>query len=249
MVRQIRIGSDMTLLEKGKYRARLAGPGDVERVQALRAAAFSLRQARDEDQFDSLCDHVLIERLDTQELVGTYRTLSVAPNEVETCYSAQFYDLSLLSGFGGTMLEVGRFCVSPALRDPDILRLAWGALTRMVDAGGHELLFGCTSFKGTDPAQYAAAFGYLQAKHLAPNRWKPGRKAAQIVRLNHGGTTTLRTVSDALPALLRTYLAMGGWVSDHAVVDQEMNTLHVFTAVEVGKIPETRRRLLRAVAR
>jgi hypothetical protein len=32
------------------------------------------------------------------------------------------------------------------------------------------------------------------------------------------------------------------------VVDAEMNTLHVFTGVEIGKVPPERARLLRAVA-
>jgi len=41
---------------------------------------------------------------------------------------------------------------------------------------------------------------------------------------------------------------MGGWVSDHAVVDNDMNTLHVFTGVEIGAIPPARKRLLRQVA-
>ncbi len=40
-----------------------------------------------------------------------------------------------------------------------------------------------------------------------------------------------------MPPLLRTYLMMGGWVSDHAVVDRQMNTLHVFTGLEIGAIP------------
>ena len=30
---------------------------------------------------------------------------------------------------------------------------------------------------------------------------------------------------------------MGGWVSDHAVVDRQMNTLHVFTGLEIAAIP------------
>jgi hypothetical protein len=46
---------------------------------------------------------------------------------------------------------------------------------------------------------------------------------------------------------LKTYLMMGGWVSDHAVVDAQMNTLHVFTGVEIGSIPPARQRLLRAL--
>ena len=51
----------------------------------------------------------------------------------------------------------------------------------------------------------------------------------------------------SMPPLLRTYLMMGGWVSDHAVVDDKMNTLHVFTGVEIRAIPAARKRLLRAV--
>ncbi len=51
-----------------------------------------------------------------------------------------------------------------------------------------------------------------------------------------------------MPPLLRTYLLMGGWVSDHAVVDSHMNTLHVFTGLEINAIPPARKRLLRATA-
>jgi putative hemolysin len=60
--------------------------------------------------------------------------------------------------------------------------------------------------------------------------------------------TDRRAALVALPPLLRTYLAMGGWVSDHAVVDRQLNTLHVFTCVEVDKVPAARAASLRAVA-
>ena len=52
----------------------------------------------------------------------------------------------------------------------------------------------------------------------------------------------------AMPPLLRTYLLMGGWVSDHAVVDRDLNTLHVFTGLEIRAIPPARARLLRLAA-
>jgi len=51
-----------------------------------------------------------------------------------------------------------------------------------------------------------------------------------------------------MPPLLRTYLMMGGWVSDHAVIDADLGTLHVFTGLEIAAIPPARKRLLRAVA-
>ena len=39
-----------------------------------------------------------------------------------------------------------------------------------------------------------------------------------------------------------------GWVSDHAVVDRDLGTLHVFTGLEVRAVPHARARLLRAAA-
>ena len=47
-----------------------------------------------------------------------------------------------------------------------------------------------------------------------------------------------------MPPLLRSYLMMGGWVSDHAVVDKDLNTLHVFTGLELSQVPKGRARLL-----
>jgi L-ornithine Nalpha-acyltransferase len=57
-----------------------------------------------------------------------------------------------------------------------------------------------------------------------------------------------RRAALSMPPLLRTYLAMGGWVSDHAVVDRALNTLHVFTALEIAAIPPARARALRLIA-
>ena len=48
-----------------------------------------------------------------------------------------------------------------------------------------------------------------------------------------------------MPPLLKTYLSMGAWVSDHAVIDSNMNTLHLFTGMEISKIPENRKQFLR----
>ena len=47
-----------------------------------------------------------------------------------------------------------------------------------------------------------------------------------------------------MPPLLKTYLSMGAWVSDHAVVDFNMKTLHLFTGMEISKIPKRRKQFL-----
>ena len=170
--------------------------------------------------------------------------------EIDQSYSHQFYDLTRLSAFPGPAVELGRFCVAPDRLDPDILRIAWGAITRYVDQSETALLFGCASFDGTDAGPYSEPFAMLQARHLAPRRWLPRVKAPHVIRYGAGRRRmpNPREALRRMPPLLRTYLAMGGWVSDHAVVDTAMNTLHVFTGVEIGLIPAARKRALRAVA-
>lgn len=238
-------------LEKGMFCARLATSGaDIKAAQRLRAKAFGLSRALDKDGFDQHSQHVLIEHVEQGALVGCFRVQPFTSTTLDRSYSAQFYDLSALITHSGPMLELGRFCLHPEWVDPDIVRLAWAILTRIVDEQGHKLLFGCTSFPGTDPDRYAIAFALLRARCLAPPQWRPKRKGANWVSLDASDHRcgSSREGWQTLPALLRTYITMGGWVSDHAVVDPEMNTLHVFTGVEVNRIPESRRRVLRAVA-
>lgn len=242
----------MLPLHKGRYRARFAeSAADIAAAQGLRSLAFLRAEGLDRDRFDTVCKHVVIEDLQTDLAVCCYRLLSVTGDEISNSYSAQFYDLSALSLFQGPMLELGRFCIRPDHLDPDILRLAWAALTRIIDGAGVRLLFGCTSFRGTDAGRYAQAFAMLSADHLAPKQWMPKVKAAEVVRFADAPRDRKIAPDQGLvtmPPLLRTYLAMGGWVSDHAVIDRDLDTLHVFTGLDISAIPAARARLLRAVA-
>ena len=241
----------MSLLTKGRYRARLAATAeDIAAAQALRTQAFRT-ETPDIDAFDAICSHILVHDPRSGALVCCFRMLMLeGGSDLARSYSAQFYELEGLQSFEGRMVEMGRFCIHPDWNDPDILRVAWGAMTRFVDENGIEMLFGCSSFAGTETADYLDAFAMLKHRHLGPKRWLPRVKAPDVFRF----AARLRRKPDAkkamlrMPPLLRTYLLMGGWVSDHAVVDRKMNTLHVFTGLEIGAIPPARKRLLRAVA-
>jgi putative hemolysin len=148
------------------------------------------------------------------------------------------------------MVEMGRLCIHPDWPDPDILRVAWGAMTAYVDATGVEMLFGCSSFSGTEAREYFDAFALLRDRHIAPSRWLPRVKAPAVFRFaaRLRRKTDLKRAQAKMPPLLRTYLMMGGWVSDHAVIDRDLGTLHVFTGLEIRAVPPGRARLLRAVA-
>ena len=178
----------MLNLRKGRYQARIgADDEDLAAAQALRWRAFRSAgdaAGRDADRFDALCAHVLVEETRSRRLVCCFRLLPLTGGaEIGKSYSAQYYELSALEGFQGRMVEMGRFCIDPDYAgDPDILRVAWGAMTRFVDAEGVELLFGCSSFAGTETQGYLDAFAMLKERHLAPTRWLPKVKAPDVFR-------------------------------------------------------------------
>lgn len=241
------------------YKARLADtPEDVHACQRLRYLAFiesrglapaADRDRRDSDEFDPHCRHMMVEEVISGQLVCCFRLMPLQSGaEIFRSYSAKYYDLDRLASYPGRLVEMGRFCVHPGWKDPAILRVAWAAMTRFVDREGIELIFGCSSFSGTDADAYMDAFALLRERHLAPKRWLPRVKAPNVFRFARAlglRRPNTKLALSRMPPLLRAYLTMGGWVSDHAVIDTELDTLHVFTGIEIARVPEARARSLR----
>lgn len=260
------------VLQKGRYRVRLAETAsDLRAAQRLRYLCFRAGPGMilagqgastpgegpaaapvDTDGYDRFCRHALIEDRSATRLLGCFRVMIFdSGTQIDRSYSAQHYDLAALAAYRAPILELGRFCIAPGAPNADVLRLAWGMVAQLVDRQRAELLIGCSSFRGTHPAPYAEAFALLAARHLAPPPFLPRIKAPEVVRFARRGAGQGFDAAGAakkLPPLLRSYLLMGGWVSDHAVIDRDLATLHVFTALEVARIPAARARLLRAVA-
>lgn len=252
----------MTRLSHARYRARFAETaGDLRAARRLRHRVFidgtgAVARAGGEeaDRFDDTCRHVVIEAREGGDPVACFRMMEFPDGRaISTSYTAEFYRLHGLESYPRPMLELGRFCIAPGGdrgAEADILRIAWATLTRIVDEGAVGLLFGCSSFRGCEAGAYRDAFALLQARHLAPARWRPGRKSSEIHTFASGGDRPPdpRAALRQMPPLLRGYLAMGGWVGDHAVIDRDLGTLHVFTGLEVAAIPAARTRALRRAA-
>jgi len=243
----------MAIFQRGHYRARHAET-DADRAACLALRGVCFRgdaKVPDADPFDAECHHLLVEDVRDERVVCCFRLLPFRDgSQINSSYAAQFYDLAALQDYSGRMVEMGRFCIHPDVMDADILRVAWGAMTEYVDREGVDLLFGCSSFHGVEASAYMDAFALLKERHLAPKRWLPRPKAPKLFPFAHRlkfRKPNLKAAMKGMPPLLRTYLVMGGWVSDHAVVDNDLGTMHVFTGLEISAVPPARKKLLRAV--
>ena len=239
---------------------RLRHRAFVERA-GLKARPGSLET----DAFDMQCRHVLIEGpgpgrgpTDRQgqgpgpgpgqgqgpednQLLATFRALPMASAaELPFCYSARRYDLGPLAAWQGPILELGRFCLAPGA-GTEVLRMALGAVGQVALRHSATLVIGCPSLPGGDPALHADALARLSA-HVGPEAHRPRRLLSSAVPLQGPPRPAL------LPALLAMYLSLGGWTSDHAVPDPELDTTHVFTGLDLTAIPFERRRRFEKMA-
>ena len=215
----------LEIIRVGRYRARYASSQiDVLAAQSLRYQCFNLsnKDELDVDDFDALCQHVLIENLETEKLICCYRILKFdSGKNISSSYSSQFYDLKVIENFTEPMIEVGRFCIDPEVNDPSVILTAWAALAQIVDRNHTEFLFGCSSFEGIEKEKYFDSFALLRDRYMAPDHWRPKIKAAQVFCYSKDLIYKVDKKKALLnmPPLLKTYLSMGAWVSDHAVVD------------------------------
>jgi hypothetical protein len=161
-------------IRKGKLIARLAhGRGDMVRVLAFRRAAFPRIAGEEEDAQDALSAHVMVEG--DGRLLAYFRLMLFGWGAgLEQGYAARFYDVGPLSGYARPIAEMGRFCVAPGGVHPDVLRLAWGAMTRLVDEGQAGLIVGCTSFRGADWTRHREGLALLAAEFVGPKEHLPG---------------------------------------------------------------------------
>ncbi|WP_170063407.1 GNAT family N-acetyltransferase [Albidovulum inexpectatum] len=235
----------------GRYLASVAvEPRDRAAALDLRAQCFRAGRP-DEEPLDAICDHVVVRRGADGPVVAACRLLRLTRREeLGRSYAARFHDLSPLANLPMPMIEMGRFCVAPSADGPDPARALWGLVAALVLREGVTTLFGCTSFPGTDPERYADALALLHARHLGPVGRRTASRAPLAFPLSDWALSAYDEARALrqMPALLRAYLAMGGWVGSHAVIDRDLGTIHVLTALDVARIPPQRARRLRSLA-
>ncbi len=242
---------EIILCQSGTLVARLSRqPYDMLRAQQLRYNAFACAahapnaQLTDSDDYDSLCQHLLV--CDTalpeaEQVVGTYRLISQqVANNVGSFYSASEFNLTTLVSLAQQqnwrLLEVGRSCVREDYRTKGVMPLLWQALAIYLCRFNVDVLFGCASFATTNVDEVLPALRYLAQHHAANPAWQVHAHAAKRLAVPPFVGELLG--KPALPPLIKGYLRLGGKIADGAVLDAAFGTIDVCVLVPTANIPQ-----------
>jgi putative hemolysin len=249
----------------GSLEVRLANKRrEVRKAQRLRYQVFyeemaaipSLRaelRRRDEDPYDSVCDHLLVVDeaagatvdgwggLRRQKVVGTYRVLrqEVAERSLGF-YTQSEYDIAPLIAARPRyrFMELGRSCVLEPYRNKRTVELLWHGLWTYVREHKVDVMIGCASLAGTDPDEHAMALSFLHHNALAPPEWRCRAHDRLFVPMDRlpREKVDAKAALKALPPLIKGYLRLGAFVGEGAVIDRQFGTTDVLIILPVEKI-------------
>ncbi len=214
---------------------------EVRASQVLRYQVFakeqgaildSAKEGIDRDYYDSYCHHLLVRRLDTGEVVGSTRILTMEnARRAGSFYSEREFDLRCLFPLPGRALEIGRTCIHPDFRNGSGIGMLWSGLARFIEQQQADFLFGCASIGLSDGgAQAAAAMNMIRERHLAPECFRV-RPHLHLLAANPAPRLNL-------PPLLKAYLKLGAWVVGEPCLDPDFNVADVFILLDMKNLDE-----------
>jgi len=243
--------NEFEAVRQGDLEVRLArSEAEVRAAQRLRYRIFydemsarptaeMLSAGRDFDDFDLVCDHLLVIDLKSGEVVGTYRLIRrSAAMRHGRFYSADEYDIAPLLSHPGEILELGRSCVAEGYSTRLAMQLLWRGIAAYVFRHEIGLMFGCASLPGTDVGAVKLPLSYLHHHHLAPPELRPravAERHVEMALMTKDEIDVHRALAE-MPPLIKGYLRLGGFVGDGAVIDHQFNTTDVCIIVKTDLV-------------
>ncbi|MFA3915617.1 GNAT family N-acetyltransferase [Ruegeria hyattellae] len=198
------------------------------------------------DRFDPFFDHMLISDDSTGQVVGVYRLLrDDQAAKLGQFYSEDEYDLGVLRQSDRKLLELGRSCLHPDYRGGAAMFHLWNGLAEYVAEHRIEVLFGVASFHGTDMAPLAQPLSMLHHNHLAPPELRVRAQPSHFQSMDLVAPDQLdrRVAMVQVPALIKAYLRLGGFVGEGAFVDHAFNTTDICLVLDTARLNARQRRI------
>ncbi len=253
-----------TLGRIGPLEVRLARSyKEIKQAQAIRydvfygemsaiADAETMALRRDVDDYDDICDHMLVLDHDMPAktrgigrkkpaIVGCYRLLRQPMAELNGGFytAGEFGIQSLIDRKPGlNFLELGRSCVLKPYRNKRTVELLWHGIWSYVLMNNIDVMIGCASLEGTDPKSFALPLSFLHHNAKAPEEWNVSALPERYVDMNLIAKEDLdmRAALRALPPLIKGYLRLGAYIGDGAVIDPQFGTTDVLIILPVSAL-------------
>jgi putative hemolysin len=211
---------------------------NLELNEGLKAAYAT---GQDTDEFDAVCDHLIVEHAGTGKIVGTYRLQTSAMASAHAgFYSEREFDFSSYRRLGDSVIELGRACVHRDHRSSEVLTLLWRGIAQYAINHGGRYLIGCSSLTSQDPAHGSAVYGAMR-EHLVEPQLRTNPQPHFAMPL-----TSPENASDKIPKLLRAYLAVGAKICGPPAIDREFKTIDFLTLMDLKTLhPRVYRRFLK----
>ncbi len=231
----------------GCYRLRFAtSREDRDAVFRLRFLVFNLElgeglesayeNGQDTDEFDAVCDHLMVEHCPSGKVVGTYRlqTGQVAAKNLGY-YSAREFDFSPYQSIRDSVVELGRASIHRGHRSFEVLTLLWRGIAAYAKERNARFLVGCSSLTTQDVQYGSDMYSSLERFVVEP--------ALRTVPLKEFSFPLNPTSSHRVnpPRLLRAYLSIGAKICGPPAIDCEFKTIDFLTLLDLHQLANAAR--------
>lgn len=199
----------------------------------------------DLDQFDHLCDHIVILDRATKKIVGTYRIL--CSTWIDAFYSQGEFSIDEFLNQPDVKLELGRACIHHGHRNGAVIDLLWRGIGEYSLKSGARYLFGCSSVKTISRKDAISITKYFQDQELVGQDYPINPIGKFDMKITSDEVQASQSdesvVKNLVPSLLRSYLAAGAKVYGTPALDLDFHCQDFLTIIDLHKLnPSYRKR-------
>ena len=238
-------------LRHGSYLAKFAiGNDELAAALRLRFEVFNLElneglqsafaSGYDHDEYDTVCDHLIVKHIPSKKIVGTYRLQTgITAGENLGYYSQREFNFGPYETLRPGVVELGRACIHREHRSTDVLYLLWRGIAEYALRHDSRFLIGCSSLTSQDPAHGSAVYRRLLEWQVEDSLQTLPRESFAMPIVHSSST------DDSVPKLLRTYLSIGAKICGPPALDREFKTIDFLTLLDLERLhPRIRTRFL-----
>jgi putative hemolysin len=202
---------------------------EVFNLELNEGLASSHATGLDEDEFDDVCDHLIVIEENSSCVVGTYRMQTgISAGNHLGYYGACEFDFAPYEPIRDSLVELGRACVHRDHRSIIVISMLWREIVRYALSNNARYLIGCSSLTSQDAAHGQAIYRrFVDEGHIAAQEFLtaplPAYRLEEVEPMEQ---------CPPPPKLLRAYLGVGAKICSTPAIDRAFGTIDFLTMID-----------------